>query len=123
MPGRHFNVLTAAAFPGVRIVCGAAQCAGRHVGALRQKEDSSAAAQLDLPRPQPCNGADQRAFPGASLMVSIDALEKAETGEDLGRIERAEGEGPAELRLRDLSVTLDDGTAVVDEAQQPGLTF
>jgi vitamin B12/bleomycin/antimicrobial peptide transport system ATP-binding/permease protein len=53
----------------------------------------------------------------ASLVVSIDALEGAETGEDLGRIERVEGEGPAELRFHDLSVTLDDGTAVVDEAE------
>jgi vitamin B12/bleomycin/antimicrobial peptide transport system ATP-binding/permease protein len=58
----------------------------------------------------------------ASLMVSLDALEAAETG-GVGRIERSdEGEGAA-LRLRDLSVTLDDGTAVVDDtdvAIQPG---
>jgi vitamin B12/bleomycin/antimicrobial peptide transport system ATP-binding/permease protein len=58
----------------------------------------------------------------ASLMVSLDALEAAETG-GFGRIERsAEGEGAA-LRLRDLSVTLDDGTAVVDDtdvAVKPG---
>lgn len=58
----------------------------------------------------------------ASLMASLDALETAETG-DIGRIERsAEGEGAA-LRLRDLSVTLDDGTAVVDDtdvAIKPG---
>jgi vitamin B12/bleomycin/antimicrobial peptide transport system ATP-binding/permease protein len=31
----------------------------------------------------------------ASLMVSIDGLEAAETGKDLGRIERVEGEGLA----------------------------
>jgi len=58
----------------------------------------------------------------ASLMVSLDALEAAETG-GFGRIERStEGEGAA-LRLRDLSVTLDDGTAVVDDtdvAVKPG---
>jgi putative ATP-binding cassette transporter len=58
----------------------------------------------------------------ASLMASLDALETAEAG-DIGRIERsAEGEGAA-LRLRDLSVTLDDGTAVVDDtdvAIKPG---
>jgi vitamin B12/bleomycin/antimicrobial peptide transport system ATP-binding/permease protein len=58
----------------------------------------------------------------ASLMVSLDALEAAETG-GVGRIERStEGEGAA-LRLRDLSVTLDDGTAVVDDtdvAIKPG---
>jgi putative ATP-binding cassette transporter len=53
----------------------------------------------------------------ASLMVSLDALEQAETGEGVGRIARAEGDGPAALRLHDLSVTLDDGTAVVDEAE------
>ena len=58
----------------------------------------------------------------ASLMVSLDALEAAETG-GFGRIEHsAEGKGAA-LRLRDLSVTLDDGTAVVDDtdvAIKPG---
>jgi putative ATP-binding cassette transporter len=57
----------------------------------------------------------------ASLMASLDALEQAESG--VGRIVRStEGEGAA-LRLRDLSVTLDDGTAVVDDtdvAIQPG---
>jgi vitamin B12/bleomycin/antimicrobial peptide transport system ATP-binding/permease protein len=51
----------------------------------------------------------------AALMVSLDALERAEQGEGVGRINlSSEGEGPA-LRLRDLSVTLDDGTAVVDD--------
>jgi len=58
----------------------------------------------------------------ASLMASLDGLEAAETSE-IGRIERSdEGEGAA-LRLRDLSVTLDDGTAVVDDtdvAVKPG---
>jgi vitamin B12/bleomycin/antimicrobial peptide transport system ATP-binding/permease protein len=58
----------------------------------------------------------------ASLIASLDALEAAETG-GIGRIERNdEGEGAA-LRLRDLSVTLDDGTAVVqdtDVAIKPG---
>src|ERR1700736_2467779 len=57
----------------------------------------------------------------ASLMASLDALEQAESG--VGRIVRStEGEGAA-LRLRDLSVTLDDGTAVVDDtdvAIKPG---
>jgi putative ATP-binding cassette transporter len=51
----------------------------------------------------------------ASLMVSLDALERAEQGDGVGRITRSDdGEGAA-LRLRDLSVTLDDGTAVVDD--------
>jgi vitamin B12/bleomycin/antimicrobial peptide transport system ATP-binding/permease protein len=58
----------------------------------------------------------------ASLLVSLDALKAAETG-GFGRIEHsAEGKGAA-LRLRDLSVTLDDGTAVVDDtdvAIKPG---
>ncbi len=52
----------------------------------------------------------------SSLMVSLDALERAETGEGIGRIQRTKGEGAA-VRLRNLSVTLDDGTAVIDEAE------
>jgi vitamin B12/bleomycin/antimicrobial peptide transport system ATP-binding/permease protein len=52
----------------------------------------------------------------ASLMVSLDALERAEGGEGMGRIERNETGGAA-VRLRDLSVTLDDGTAVIDDAE------
>ena len=58
----------------------------------------------------------------ASLMVSLDALERAETGDGVGRIKRGETQDAA-LRLRDLSVTLDDGTAVVNEAEvaiEPG---
>ena len=46
-----------------------------------------------------------------------DALEQAETSAGVGRIERAEGDGLAALRLHNLSVALDDGTAVVDEAE------
>src|SRR5207244_4005546 len=52
----------------------------------------------------------------ASLLVSLDGLEAAEQGEGLGRINRGEVKGFA-LRLRNLSVTLDDGTAVVNEAE------
>jgi putative ATP-binding cassette transporter len=52
----------------------------------------------------------------ASLMVSLDALERAETGDGMGRIQRNET-GAAAVRLRNLSVTLDDGTAVIDEAE------
>jgi putative ATP-binding cassette transporter len=55
----------------------------------------------------------------ASLMMSLDGLERAETGDGLGRIQRGEtqteGHDEAILRLKDLSVTLDDGTAVVGE--------
>jgi putative ATP-binding cassette transporter len=57
----------------------------------------------------------------ASLMVSLDALEKAEAGEGTGRIDR--GETKYALKLNDLSVTLDDGTAVVSDAEvaiEPG---
>src|SRR5262245_46185808 len=52
----------------------------------------------------------------SSMMVSLDALERAEGGEGVERIERGETEGAA-LRLHDLSVTLDNGTAVVKDAE------
>src|SRR6195256_3048051 len=52
----------------------------------------------------------------ASLMVSLDALERAEEGEGVARIERTEGSGAA-LRLSNLSVTLDTGKAVVKDAE------
>jgi putative ATP-binding cassette transporter len=58
----------------------------------------------------------------ASLMVSLDALERAESGAGMGRIARNETDGVS-VRLRDLSVTLDDGTAVIDQAEvaiEPG---
>jgi putative ATP-binding cassette transporter len=53
----------------------------------------------------------------ASLMMSIDALERAETGDDIGRITRGETEDDSMLSLSDLTVTLGDGTAVVDQAE------
>ena len=53
----------------------------------------------------------------ASLMMSLDGLERAERGEGLGRIQHGETEGDAILSLHDLSVTLDDGTAVVGETE------
>src|SRR5712671_1786679 len=59
----------------------------------------------------------------ASLMMSLDGLERAERGDGIGRIQRGETEGDAILSLHDLSVTLDDGTAVVGEAEvviEPG---
>jgi putative ATP-binding cassette transporter len=59
----------------------------------------------------------------ASLMMSLDGLERAETGEGLNRIKRGETEGNTMLRLNNLSVTLDDGTAVVGETEiliEPG---
>jgi putative ATP-binding cassette transporter len=57
-----------------------------------------------------------------TLMVSLDGLERAEGGEGFAHISRDDAEGVA-LRLRDLSVTLDDGTAVVKDAEvaiEPG---
>ena len=59
----------------------------------------------------------------ASLMMSLDGLERAEHGDGIGRIKRGETEGSAMLSLNDLSVTLDDGTAVVGETEvviEPG---
>jgi vitamin B12/bleomycin/antimicrobial peptide transport system ATP-binding/permease protein len=59
----------------------------------------------------------------ASLMVSIDALERAETGDDVGRIARRETKDDSMLSLSELTVTLGDGTAVVDQAEvviEPG---
>src|SRR3954447_13463556 len=53
----------------------------------------------------------------ASLMMSLDGLERAEQGDGVGRIKRGETAGEAMLSLKDLSVTLDDGTAVVGEAE------
>jgi vitamin B12/bleomycin/antimicrobial peptide transport system ATP-binding/permease protein len=50
----------------------------------------------------------------ASLELALDALERAEVRHG-GRIVRGRGKDAA-LRLRDVSVTLDDGTAVVDGA-------
>lgn len=59
----------------------------------------------------------------ASLMMSLDGLERAEQSEALGRIKRGETEGEVVLSLNDLAVSLDDGTAVVKETQvtiEPG---
>ena len=59
----------------------------------------------------------------ASLMVSLDGLERAEGGDGIGRIARRNDGNDAAIRLRDLSVTLDDGTAVLDDtaiAIKPG---
>ena len=51
----------------------------------------------------------------ASLLMSLDRLERAESEGPTGRIVRKQAESGA-LRLRDVSVTLDDGSAVVNEA-------
>lgn len=59
----------------------------------------------------------------ASLMMSLDGLERAEQSNDLGRIRHGETKGDAMLSLDHLSVTLDDGTSVVKETEvvvEPG---
>jgi len=59
----------------------------------------------------------------ASLMMSLDGLERAEQSKELGRIKQGETRGDAMLSLDDLSVTLDDGTSVVKETEvvvEPG---
>ncbi|MER9895391.1 ABC transporter ATP-binding protein/permease [Mesorhizobium sp. M0119] len=59
----------------------------------------------------------------ASLMMSLDGLERAEQSNTLGRIKRGETGGDAMLSLNNLSVSLDDGTAVVKETEvviEPG---
>jgi putative ATP-binding cassette transporter len=53
----------------------------------------------------------------ASLMMSLDGLERAERGAGFGRIKHGETRNEAMLELKDLSVTLDDGTAVVGETE------
>jgi putative ATP-binding cassette transporter len=56
-------------------------------------------------------------------MMSLDGLERAERGDGIGRITRGETTGDTMLSLHDLSVTLDDGTAVVGDAEvviEPG---
>lgn len=58
-----------------------------------------------------------------SLMVSLDGLERAESSDAFGRIKRGETSGDFVLSLRNLSVSLGDGTAVVKETEvdiQPG---
>ncbi|QKX00109.1 ABC transporter ATP-binding protein/permease [Agrobacterium sp. CGMCC 11546] len=51
----------------------------------------------------------------ASLMMSLDGLERAEKSDTVGRIVRGETEGETILSLKDVSVSLGDGTAVVKE--------
>jgi len=59
----------------------------------------------------------------ASLMMSLDGLERAEENDKLGRIQRGETDDGAMLSLNNLCVTLDDGTSVVKETEvmiEPG---
>jgi vitamin B12/bleomycin/antimicrobial peptide transport system ATP-binding/permease protein len=52
----------------------------------------------------------------ASLHVSLDGLQKAEQAGAWGRIERGDASEGTALELRYVSVTLDDGTAMVKDA-------
>jgi putative ATP-binding cassette transporter len=54
----------------------------------------------------------------ASLMASLDALERAETGDGVGRIALNPGEtADVAMRLADVKITLDDGTVVIGDAE------
>jgi putative ATP-binding cassette transporter len=53
----------------------------------------------------------------SSLMVALDGLEKAETDETARRIHIGEADEGVALRLRMVSVALDDGTGVVKDAE------
>jgi putative ATP-binding cassette transporter len=57
----------------------------------------------------------------ASLMVSLDGLERAESGgeseEGVGRIEITRDGKHSAIRMKDLHVALDDGTAVLDDTE------
>ncbi|WP_349294028.1 ABC transporter ATP-binding protein/permease [Rhizobium sp. AN80A] len=53
----------------------------------------------------------------ASLMMSIDGLQRAEQSDTLGRIEHGETAGDVTLSLHNLSISLGDGTAVVKETE------
>jgi putative ATP-binding cassette transporter len=52
-----------------------------------------------------------------SLMASLDTLERAEKGDQVGRISISNEGKEAALRLNDLAVALDDGTAILDETE------
>ena len=52
----------------------------------------------------------------ASLLVSLDGLERAEASEGMGRIKRGEASEGVALELKDVSVTLDNGVVVVGDA-------
>ncbi len=59
----------------------------------------------------------------SSLMVSLDGLENAEKNDQFGRIKHGETDGSTMLTLNELSVSLDNGTAVVKETEvkvEPG---
>ncbi len=59
----------------------------------------------------------------ASLMTSLDELERAEENDTIGRIQRGEVKQGSILSLHNLSVTLGDGRAVVKETEveiEPG---
>ena len=53
----------------------------------------------------------------ASLLVSLDGLEKADASEGFGRIKRGDAKEGVALHLKDVSVTLDNGVVVVGDAE------
>ncbi len=89
---------------------GDAGCIGLH---HRPTSVRLAGGQLSTARGMEC----RRARRIASLMMSLDGLERAESGEGHNRIDRGETEGDAMMQLNDLSVSLNDGTAVVGETE------
>ncbi len=52
-----------------------------------------------------------------SLMASLDTLERAEKGGQVGRISITNEGAVAALKLKNLSVALDDGTAILDDTE------
>jgi putative ATP-binding cassette transporter len=52
-----------------------------------------------------------------SLIASLDGLERAEKGDQVARVTISHQGESAALRLKDLSVTLGDGTAILDETE------
>ena len=53
----------------------------------------------------------------AQLSLALDDLERAERFDRLGRIEHIEIDGGAALRLEDMAVTLDNGTAILGDTR------
>ena len=93
---------------------------GGHAGGLglRHRADGVQLAGGQLSALRRLDGVGGRA---GSLLVSLDTLERAEES-GVGYIQRSE-EGEAALRLCNLSVTLDDGTQVINETDvsiEPG---
>src|SRR5690606_25946278 len=68
----------------------------------------------DYPRLADCTASAVRV---GSLMASLDARQRAETVGQVLRVSISTARLGTELRLSDLSVALDDGTAIIDETE------